>query len=245
MAPTTILTSPLTYSVIIPVKNEEENIAPLLQEIEPVMKAFGKEWELICIDDGSTDGSLKVLKELAKTRPYLRLIVFSKNCGQSSAFDAGFKAARGTYIITLDADGQNDPADIPKLVEAIKDCDMVVGWRLNRKDTLSKRITSRLANLVRSRYCHDGLHDTGCSLKIYRAECVRKIKLYHGTHRFLGSLFCIEGFRIKEVVVNHRERTKGQSKYHFFNRSLSPFVDMLAVHWMSKRRLRYEIKEQL
>lgn len=235
----------IIYSVVIPLKNEEENIADLIQELEPVMLKINQPWELICIDDGSTDKTLSILEKLGKEKPYLRTLVFEKNFGQSSAFDAGFRAAKGSFIITLDGDRQNDPADIPKMIEAAKDADLVCGHRVNRKDTLSKKITSRLANFVRKRLCEDEVQDTGCSLKVYRTECFKKIKMFHGMHRFLPALFTIEGYRVKEVPVNHRERTRGVTKYNFLNRSFNTISDMFAVRWMKKRRLNYIIQKEI
>ena len=233
----------LEYSVVIPLKNEEENIVDLISEIEPVMEAEKHPWELICVNDGSTDNTLKILQELKKEKKYLRILNFDKNHGQTSAFDAGFRAALGKFIITLDGDRQNDPRDIPKLM-ALKDShDLVAGWRAKRKDPISKKITSRIANFIRSRLCNDGIHDTGCSLKLYRKSCLDKIKLFNGMHRFLPALFKIEGFRIVEVPVNHRERTKGTTKYNFFNRSFNTIADMLAVRWMGKRGLNYRADE--
>ena len=232
----------MKYSIVIPIKNEEDNIVPLIEEIEPVMKQLDAPWELICIDDGSTDRSLEILTNLDK--PYLRTIVFEKNYGQSSAFDAGFHAAKGEFIITLDGDRQNDPADIPKLLELVEDADLVCGIRVGRRDPLSKKLTSWVANAVRKRLCRDGVTDTGCSLKVYRRSCFEKIKMFHGMHRFLPALFYIEGFRIREIPVNHRERTKGETKYNFINRSLS-VADMFAVRWMFKRRLHYKIDREV
>ena len=230
----------ITYSVVIPLKNEEKNISVLLEELEPVMNKIGS-WELICIDDGSTDATRSVLKQLSEIKPYLKPLFFNKNYGQSSAFDAGFRAARGEFVITLDGDGQNDPADIPSLVEAIQGNDLVCGIRLHRKDTWGKRITSRAANWLRNRLCEDGVQDTGCSLKIYRAQCLKKIKMYTGMHRFLPALFKIEGFRIHQLPVNHRERLRGKSNYNIFNRSLNTLADLWAVRWMRKRQLIYQI----
>jgi dolichol-phosphate mannosyltransferase len=223
------------YSVVIPLKNEASNIVDLIHELEPVMYSLGHPWELICIDDGSTDGTRQILIGLIPQKPYLRLILFKQNYGQSSAFDAGFKAARGEFVITLDGDRQNDPQDIPRLLELIRDCDMVCGIRLKRKDSFIKRMTSQLANFIRSRLCDDGVQDTGCSLKVYRKDCLKQIKMYHGMHRFLPALFRIEGFRIKQIPVNHRERV---------NRSFNTIADLLAVRWMRKRHLRYQIESE-
>ena len=231
----------LKYSVVIPLKNEEENVIDLVNELEPVMMSLNQPWELICIDDGSTDQTLNVLKSLNKD--YLKLLVFNKNYGQSSAFDAGFKAACGEFVITLDGDRQNDPADIPKMVEKMDVADLVCGHRVNRKDPLTKKITSRIANAIRGGLCDDQVQDTGCSLKIYRTSCLKKIKMFNGMHRFLPALFKIEGFKIAEVPVNHRERTHGTTKYNFLNRSFNTISDMLAVRWMKKRHLNYKIQE--
>lgn len=233
----------IIFSVVIPMKNEEGNVADLIQELEPVMAALKEPWELICIDDGSTDSTLTILKKLAKQYPWLHVTSFARNYGQSSAFDAGFKLARGSYVITLDGDRQNDPADIPKLVKAIENCDLVCGYRANRQDPWIKKITSFIANQVRKRVCQDGVRDTGCSLKIYRKEALQKIKMFQGMHRFLPALFKNEGFKVAEVAVNHRERTRGKTNYSFMNRSFNTIADMLAVRWMSKRTLRYQFRE--
>lgn len=235
----------MKYSIIIPIKNEEENIKDLVNELEPVMENLRQKWELICVDDGSTDSSLLILQDLCKQKSYMRILSFTRNFGQSAAFAAGFKAARGELVITLDGDRQNDPADIPKLTAAINDCDLVVGWRVNRKDTFQKKLISRLSNWVRSRLCHDGIHDTGCSLKVYRKEALASIKMYKGMHRFLPALFKIEGFRVKEIPVNHRERSKGTTKYFFFNRSIGPIMDMFVVRWMRSRALHHQIREEI
>lgn len=230
----------MKYSVVIPFKNEESNIVDLIDELEPVMNALKEPWELICIDDGSTDSTRRILLELAQKKPYLKPILFKKNYGQSSAFDAGFKAARGEFVITLDGDRQNDPADIPQFTKKIAECDLVCGIRHKRKDTWVKRWTSKIANAVRGKLCDDGVSDTGCSLKIYRRSCLLNIKMFNGMHRFLPALFKIEGFRIAEVPVNHRERTKGTSNYNFFNRSFNTIADLFAVRWMKKRHLHYQ-----
>ncbi|PJD96283.1 MAG: glycosyltransferase [Parachlamydia sp.] len=233
------------YSVVIPLKDEEENVVPLIEELEAVMQDLNGSWELICVEDGSKDRTQAILKDLAKTKPFLRILIFSKNFGQSSAFDAGFKVARGEFIITLDGDRQNDPRDIPQLLKLAYDYDLVCGIRTKRKDNLVKRATSKIANWVRSRLCQDGVSDTGCSLKVYRSACLKHIKMFQGMHRFLPALFKIEGYRIAQIPVNHRERVKGETKYNFFNRSFNTVADMLAVRWMRQRKLNYYIDQEL
>jgi len=234
-----------TYSVVIPLKNEADSILHLINELEPVMKDLALPWELICVDDGSTDDTSQILSRLCQHKSYLRLIVFKRNYGQSSAFAAGFKAARGEYVITLDGDGQNDPRDIPRLIPLIANCDLVCGVRLNRKDSFTKRITSKMANTIRNWACKDGVQDTGCSLKIYRKTCLDQITLFNGMHRFLPALFTIAGFRVQQLPVNHRERLKGKSHYNFYNRSLNTVMDLLAVRWMKMRHLNYQIDRTL
>ncbi len=233
------------YSVVIPIHNEEANIEELIVELEPVMNSLAHPWELICVDDGSSDSSLLILQNLCKSRPNMRIIRFTRNFGQSSAFAAGFEHAKAEYIITLDGDRQNDPKDIPKLAAAAFDADLVVGWRVHRKDTWQKRITSRLSNAVRSRFCRDDVHDTGCSLKIYRRQALCQIKMYKGMHRFLPALFKIEGFKVKELPVSHRKRAGGKTNYTFLNRSIGPIVDMFVVRWMRRRHLKHKIHEEI
>lgn len=229
----------IKYSVVIPLKNEEDNVRELIDELVPVMEGLKEPWEIICIDDGSTDHTLSLLLQLAGQHSGLRILSFDKNYGQSSAFDAGFKAAKGEYVITMDGDLQNDPHDIPNLLFIAEHADLVCGQRIKRRDPWSKRILSRLGNAVRSRFCSDGMKDTNCSLKIFRAACLRKIKMYQGMHRFLPALFKIEGFTVVAVAVNHRERKHGKTKYNLFNRSFNTIADMLAVRWMQKRHLKY------
>lgn len=236
---------PLKFSVVIPLKDEEGNIADLINELEPVMASLKEPWELICIDDGSTDKTLSILSGIAKQKPFLKILSFDRNYGQSCAFDAGFQQAKGQFVITLDGDRQNDPRDIPKLYALSDHYDLICGCRAKRQDPWHKKISSKLANWIRSRICRDQINDTGCSLKLYRASALKKIKMYKGMHRFLPALFKIEGFRITEVHVNHRERTKGSTKYNLFNRSFNTIFDMIAVRWMEKRHLNYSIKKEI
>ena len=235
----------ISYSIVIPIYNEADNILPLVEEVEWVMNSYPEEWEMLFVDDGSTDGGLEILQKLIRSRPHIRCIALKRNYGQSNALAAGIRAAKGDWVITLDGDGQNDPRDIPLLINAKQECDLVSGIRKQRKDRLVKRIISTIANGVRRRVLQDNTKDTGCSLKIYRRSCFDKVPLYKGMHRFLPALFQIEGFTTKEVVVNHRPRERGTSKYHLFNRGISLFIDLLAVAWMQKRRLTYEVEKEL
>jgi len=236
--------STLPYlSIVIPVFNEEENLLLLTTELVEVLRTLNKSWEIIFIDDGSTDGSLRVLRELRELFPHIKVIKFKKNYGQTAAFDAGFKVAKGEIIITMDSDLQNDPHDIPKLLDKIADYDAVCGWRHKRNDPLIKRISSRVANSVRNRLSGEAIVDVGCSLKAFRSEYVKKLNLYNGMHRFFPTLIKMEGGRVIEVKVNHRPRKHGSSKYNIRNRILRSFIDLLAVCWMKKRILNYEIEE--
>lgn len=218
-------------SVVVPVYNEEGNVSELHREIKEVCDAHSYTYEIIFVDDGSTDKTVEICKEL---RP-LKLIQMRKNFGQTAAMDAGIKAAKYDYIVTMDGDRQNDPADIPKMITYLEEnnLDVVSGWRKNRKDTLMKRFTSRGANFLRHLIVHDGIHDSGCSLKVYRRECFEGINLYGEQHRFIPALLKIKGFVIGEIVVNHRARTSGVTKYNW-KRTIKGFVDMVSVWFWNK-----------
>ncbi|MEK6636224.1 MAG: glycosyltransferase family 2 protein [Planctomycetota bacterium] len=227
-------------SIVIPVYNEVDNIEPLGNSIINAMQ--GQNYEVLYVDDGSTDGSTEKLKEWCTQHTNFRAIHFKKNAGQTAAMDAGFKHAVGKYVVTMDADLQNDPADIPKLLEKLNTYDMVCGWRQKRNDPWIKRISSKVANSIRNKLSNENIKDTGCSLKAYRRECFSRIKLFNGMHRFLPTLFKMEGFSVTEVVVNHYPRKFGKSKYGVFNRAFRAFMDLLVVRWMKKRKLNYEVK---
>jgi len=230
-------------SVIIPVYNEEENVTPLTTELMEVLNKLKKSFEVIFVDDGSTDRSLTILKELQIKFRDIRIIKFRRNCGQTAGFDAGIRAARGEVIVTMDADLQNDPHDIPKLLEKIGDYDAVCGWRQKRNDNFIRRISSRIANGVRNKLSGESIRDVGCSLKAFRSVSAKKMKLFTGMHRFFPTLIKMEGGRVTEVPVNHRQRKYGTPKYNIRNRIIRSFVDLLAVCWMKKRILQYEIEE--
>jgi glycosyltransferase involved in cell wall biosynthesis len=198
-------------------------------------------YELLFVDDGSGDHTAQVLRDLAAQQPEVRIIRFRRNAGQSAALDAGFKEVLGPRVVTLDADLQNDPRDIPHVLEMLNDYDVVCGIRQGRQDTWLRRMSSKFANHVRRRVLHDDIVDVGCSLRAYRRHCLGSIKLYNGMHRFLPVLLQIEGYRIGQVPVRHHPRQHGQSKYNVRNRAWRALMDLLAVRWMQSRGLRYEI----
>ncbi len=231
-------------SVVIPLYNEEESLPHLLPELRAILAALGRPFEILCVDDGSNDRSFEVLLEWQAKFPEIRILKLRARSGQSAAMDAGFRRARGRVVVTLDADLQNDPADIPRLLEELPGYDMVIGWRVRRSDTWLKRLESRIANRFRSRITGDRIHDIGCSLKAYRKEILDQIRLYQGMHRFLPILCEMEGGRVKEVPVGHRPRRFGVSKYGISNRLWRGLYDLMAVRWMQKRRLQYEIEKE-
>lgn len=218
-------------SIVVPVCNEEGNIEKLHGEIKSVCEKAAYDYEIIFVNDGSADRTDQICRTL---RP-LKYIQFRKNFGQTAAMDAGIKAATKDYIATLDGDGQNDPADIPRLLEYLleKNYDVVSGWRRNRKDTWMKRFISRGANALRYLLIHDGIHDSGCSLKVYRRECFKGVNLYGEQHRFIPALLQIKGFKVGEMEVNHRARTSGKSKYNW-HRTIKGLVDMISIWFWNK-----------
>ncbi len=220
-------------SVVIPIRNEEPNLPELYREFTETLTAFGRPYELVLVDDGSTDRSFAVLAELQAKDPRVRVIRFRRNFGQTAAFAAGFKYARGALIVTADGDLQNDPSDIPRMVEMIASgADIVCGWRKDRKDTLvTRRIPSMLANRLISWATGVRLHDYGCSLKVFRAEVVKPLKLYGEMHRFLPAIASELGVSIREVVVNHRARRHGTSKYGL-SRTIRVVLDLLTVKFL-------------
>ncbi len=231
-------------SVVVPAFNEEANVEPCYRELVEVLGGLGRPFEVIFVDDGSTDSTFPRLEALAAVDPRLRVIRFRRNAGQTAALDAGFRAARGAVVVTMDADLQNDPRDIPRLLAALEAHDVVCGWRVDRQDPWTKRAASRVANAVRRRLTGDGIHDTGCSLKAFRREALACLKLYRGLHRFLPALCRLEGFRVAEVPVRHRPRRAGRSKYGNWGRLWAGLADLWAVRWMARRRLDYQITEE-
>jgi glycosyltransferase involved in cell wall biosynthesis len=218
-------------SIVIPVYNEEANIVPLHEEIASVCRREGFEFEVIVVDDGSSDRTGEMTRALSPVM-YIR---FRRNFGQTAAMDAGIKHSSGALIITMDGDRQNDPEDIPRLIRYLNehDLDVVSGWRRDRKDSFMKHFVSRGANMLRKMIINDGIHDSGCSLKVYRKECFEGINLYGEMHRFIPALLKIRGFRVGEIEVSHRPRTAGKTKYNW-KRAMKGFIDMLAIRFWTR-----------
>ncbi len=231
-------------SYVVPIYNEEENIPKLVQEILAVAPDISDDYEIFLVDDCSTDKGLELIRNLAEQNQKIRPLALARNSGQSAALSAGFQAATGEVIITMDADLQNDPADLRQMINHYGDYDMVNGWRFDRQDTLSKKIASKIGNGFRNWITKETIHDTGCSLKIMNAAILKRIHIYKGLHRFLPTLMRMEGARIIEVKVNHRQRQFGESKYTNWRRGVEGFYDVIAVRWMQQRYLKIEVKEE-
>ena len=224
----------MDISIVIPAYNEQDNVILLYREIKKAVDRITRDYEIIYIDDGSSDLTFKNLLKLSKEDSKVRIIKFRKNFGQTAAMDAGFKAAKGNIIVAMDADLQNDPADIPKLLEKINEgYDVVSGCRYKRKDPLSKKLISLLANFLRKRLTGEAIHDSGCSLKAYRKECFEGLNLYGEMHRFIPALLKWKGFRISEVKVNHRPRKHGKTKYSL-SRVMRGSLDLVVVLFWQK-----------
>jgi dolichol-phosphate mannosyltransferase len=236
---------PIDISVVVPVYNEEENLPVLIPQIAEVLGPLGRTYEMIFVDDGSQDHSRRLLKEMALQFPQIRILGFKKNCGETAAGAAGIKEARGGIVVTIDADLQNDPKDIPRMLDYLKEYDMVTGWRQKREDSWVKRITSRIANRIRNSLSGEEIQDSGCTFRAYKRECLQDIKLYKGMHRFIPTLVKMEGYRVIEIPIAHHPRKFGVSKYTTWNRMWRAFVDLLAVKWMKSRHIHYEIEERI
>jgi dolichol-phosphate mannosyltransferase len=233
----------VAISLVVPVYNEEESLPLLWGRLCPILARLDRSWELILVDDGSTDRSLECMQTIRTDDPRIRIVVLDRNYGQSAAMDAGFHAARGAWIITLDADLQNPPEEIPRLLEASNGVDLVYGWRARRHDSWTTRLSSRIGNGTRNLITGHHVHDTGCTLKCYRREALELIPLFRGMHRFLPTLFKFHGFAIREIKVAHESRVAGTSKYGIGNRAWRGFLDCLAVRWMRTRAFDYKSTE--
>jgi glycosyltransferase involved in cell wall biosynthesis len=244
-----------TLSIIVPAKNEAPSLPALVEQVTQAFRPLvGRPegqgnrlegFELIVVDDGSTDETPATLARLAERNPELRPIRFASNFGQSAATLAGFRAARGGYVAILDADLQNDPADLARLWDALEGYDAGLGWRTKREDVWSKRIISRWANRVRNWVLGQSIRDTGCAVRIFPREISLRFPMFHGAHRFYGPLLIREGCRIVQIPVGHRPRPHGKSHYNIWNRSIKVIVDLFGVAWLMRRPVRYEVRSLL
>jgi dolichol-phosphate mannosyltransferase len=232
-------------SLVIPCYNEQENVDVLLTRVDGALSVLNKPFEVILIDDGSTDDTPKLLATGMAKYPWLRVLRMAKNGGQSAAFEAGFAAARGEIIATIDADLQNDPEEIPRLIPLLDEhkVDMITGWRKDRQDTKFRRWQSRQANRIRNWVTEETVVDSASSLKVYRAHAVKGMKLFRGAHRYFPTLVKMRGYKVFETPVKHSARYAGTAKYGFGNRAFVGIYDLIGVRWMKKRYLRYQATE--
>ena len=237
----------IDLSVVIPVYNEEENLPPLWTELREVLEPLGLTFEVVFVDDGSRDRSAEVIRGFRDADARVRLVRLKANAGETAATDAGFKTAGGRLVVTMDADLQNDPHDIPALLAHLDRWDAVTGWRTHRGDGdgLVRRASSRIANRARNWLSDETIQDSGCTFRALRRECLRGLVLYRGFHRFIPTLLRMRGYRVLEVPVRNRPRRFGRSKYGVLNRVFVATADLLVVRWMKNRMLRYEVAEDL
>jgi len=237
----------LDLSVVIPVYNEEENLPPLWAELREVLQTLGLSFEVVFVDDGSRDRSAELIRSFREQDARVRLVRLKANAGETAATDAGFKAARGRWVVTMDADLQNDPHDIPAMLGHLEQWDAVTGWRVKRGegDSVVRRASSRIANRVRNALSEETIQDSGCTFRAFRRDCLRGLVLYRGFHRFIPTLLKMRGYRVLEVPVQNRPRRFGHSKYGVMNRVFVATADLLVVRWMKNRFLRYQVAEDL
>jgi glycosyltransferase involved in cell wall biosynthesis len=235
-------------SLVIPCFNEEGNLPHLIKAIREAIGPLKLSYEVVITDDCSRDNSWKLLKEFAAQDPRIRVQKLNRNSGESAASWAGMKASRGRYIVTLDADLQNDPSDLPKFLEALKHYDCVCGTRVKARgegDDFIRVASSRIANWVRNTLSGEQISDAGCTYRAFKRECIENLKFFKGMHRFLPTLFKIEGFTVTEIEVTNNPRFAGQSNYGVWNRLFASFDDLLAVRWMKKRMFRFHVEERI
>jgi glycosyltransferase involved in cell wall biosynthesis len=234
-------------SIVVPVYDEEDSLSPLWTELREVLDPLGLAFEVIFVDDGSRDRSAEIIRGFREADARVRLVRLKENGGETAATDAGFKAARGRRVVVMDADLQNDPRDIPTLLSHLDHWDAATGWRVQRAqgDGLVRRVSSRIANGLRNWVSDESIHDSGCTFRAFRRECLRGLVLYRGFHRFIPTLLKMRGYRVIEVPVSHRPRRFGRSKYGVFNRAVVAGADLLAIRWMKARLLRYEVVEDV
>jgi len=238
--PTTSMVESIALSVVVPVYNEAENVRPLVEQLECALRAAPGQAEILFVDDGSTDQTLALLKEAQAKDARIRIAHFRHNLGQTAAMAAGFRLARGEAVVTIDGDLQNDPAEVLSLAGMLGEWDVVCGIRLHRQDTLWKRISSHIANGFRNWVTGDDIVDTGCTLKAYRRECLERLELYRGMHRFLPTLLKMRGFRVTQVPVSHRPRLAGKTKYGTWGRLKKGLADVWVVRWMRKNWIDFQ-----
>ena len=230
-------------SLVIPAYNEVENLEPLLAELREALAGVTRSWEIVLVDDGSRDGTDQRILAESRRDPRVRAVLLVENAGQSAALAAGLSRARGAIIVTLDADLQNDPADLPRLLEALEGADVVSGVRARRQDSWARRVSSRIANGVRRGVLGDPITDIGCSFKAYRREALDGLPMFVGVHRFLPALCVFRGARLREVLLTHRPRRHGVSKYGVGNRLWRGLNDLVGVRWLKSRLVRYRIRD--
>ena len=232
-------------SLVIPCFNEQENVKVLLERVSSALAPLGKPFEVILVDDGSTDSTPQLLKDGMAQYPWLRVLRMAKNGGQSAAFEAGFAMANGELIATIDADLQNDPEEIPRLVPLLDEhkVDMITGWRKDRQDTAFRKWQSRQANRIRNWITQETVNDSASSLKVYRAHAVKGLKLFRGAHRYFPTLVKMRGYTVYETPVKHSARYAGTAKYGFGNRAFVGIYDLIGVRWLKKRYLNYQVSE--
>jgi glycosyltransferase involved in cell wall biosynthesis len=235
-------------SVVIPCLNERENLEPLVNAIRATLDALKLSYEVVLADDCSTDGSWEFIGQLSASDPKIRARRLASTSGQSAAMWVGIQAARGKVIVTMDADLQNPPSEIPKFLEALKEADCVCGSRIasrRRGDSLVRMMCSKIANSIRNMVLRETVSDSGCCFRAFRSECIQRIRFFRGAHRFLPALMNMEGFTVTEIAVDHRPRHAGRTHYGIWNRLLESPADLMAVRWMKKRTKRYDIAETL
>ncbi len=220
----------MNYSVVVPAHNEEQSLPALYEALVPVMESMAGKWEFIVVDDGSTDDTYRVISEIADRDPHVKVIQLRRSFGQTAGWSAGFSAATGDIVIVMDADLQNDPKDIPAMVQKLRneDFDVISGWRKDRKDKSMLKIGSKIGNWFRKMVTGEKIHDQGCSLKVYRKEALEDLELYGEMHRYITALMSWKGFRVGEMVVRHHARTHGKTNYTI-RKKLKGFLDLLVV----------------